>query len=79
MLGKEKTMASIQDVIDAVTKETTDVDSLGAFVAGLKQQLADALAQVGVLTPEQQAAIDQVFASVTANDQKIVDAMAANT
>lgn len=72
-------MASIQDVIDAVTKETTDVDGLGTFVAGLKQQLADALAQVGVLTPEQQAAIDQVFASVTANDQKIVDAMAANT
>lgn len=71
-------MATLQDVIDAVTAETNNVDSLATFVAGLKQQLADALAAAGTLTPEQQAAIDGVFASVNANNQKIVDAMAAN-
>jgi len=71
-------MATIDDLVAAVTKETTDVDSLTTFVAGLKQQLADALAKVGTLTPAQQSAIDGVFASVNANDQKIADAMAAN-
>ncbi len=70
---------TIDDLITAVTKESTDIDSLSTFIAGLKQQLADALAQVGTLTPAQQTAIDGVFNSISANDQKIVDAMAANT
>lgn len=70
--------ATIQDVVDAVTAETSHVASLKAFVDGLKQQLADALAAAGQLTPEQQAALDGVFAQVHANDQAITDAMAAN-
>lgn len=69
---------TIDDLVAQVAKETTDVASLVAFVTGLKQQLTDALAQVGVLTPAQQSAIDGVFAAAVANDQAIVDAQAAN-
>ena len=71
-------MATIDELVIAVTKETTDVDSLLALIGGLKQQLLDALAKVGQLTPAQQAAIDGVFDSVSANDQRVADALAAN-
>lgn len=71
-------MPTIDEVVAAVDKETTDVASLLALIAGLKQQLLDALAQVGVLTPEQQAAIDGVFAKLQANDQAVADALANN-
>ncbi len=73
---------TIQDAIDQLTakatKESTDIDSYNAVVAGLRQALADALAAAGALTPAQQAAFDGVFAAFDANDQKIVDAMGAN-
>jgi hypothetical protein len=71
-------MASIQDLVAAVDKETTDTGSLIALLAGIKQQLADALAQVGQLTPEQQAAIDGVFDKLNANDQAVADALGNN-
>lgn len=71
-------MATIDELVIAVSKEVTDVDSLLALIGGLKQQLLDALAQVGQLTPDQQAAIDGVFASLSANDQRVADALAAN-
>jgi hypothetical protein len=70
---------TIDDLVAEVAVQTTKVDSFISFVAGLKQQLADALANAGGLTPEQQAAVDGVFATVQSNDQKITDAMAANT
>lgn len=71
-------MATIDDVVAAVSKETTDVDSLLALIGGLKQQLLDALAQAGQLTPAQQLAIDGVFDSLSANNQRVADALAAN-
>lgn len=71
-------MATIEEVVAAVDKETTDTDSLIAFIAGLKTMLQDALNNAGKLTPEQQAALDGVFAKVNANDQAVVDAMANN-
>jgi ABC-type amino acid transport substrate-binding protein len=69
---------TIQNILDAVTAETTSISSLQAFIAGLKQQLADALAAAGTLTPAQQAALDQVFSTVTANSAAIVAAQQAN-
>lgn len=47
------------DVLAAVQKETTVIDSLGVFV----QQLKDQLVAQGV----DQAAIDAAFAGITAN------------
>ena len=69
---------AIADLTAKAAKESTDIDSYNAVVAGIKQALADALATAGALSPAQQAAFDGVFASLDANDQKIVDAMAAN-
>jgi hypothetical protein len=71
-------MATVEELVGAISKETSDVDSLLAFIGGLKTQLQDALAQAGQLTPEQQAAIDGVFERLNANDQAIADAMAQN-
>jgi len=71
-------MATIDDIVAAVTKETTDTGSLVALTGSLKAALVDALSKVGTLTPAQQAAIDGVFDSVNANDQAVADALAAN-
>ena len=70
-------MITLDDVLNDVTDETTKIDSLGTFVAGLKQQVADALA--GVLTPAQQTKVDAIFAAVETNKAKVVAAMDANT
>lgn len=70
-------MASLDDVLVVVTKESTDIGSINAFIAGLKQQLADALAGT-TLPPATQAKVDAIFANVTKNDQAVVDALAAN-
>lgn len=69
---------TISDLADEVARLTTNVGSYNAFVDGIKQALADALAQVGTLTPAQQAAFDTTFAAFKAQDQALVDAMAAN-
>jgi len=71
-------MTSIDDLVAAVTKETTDTGSLVALTASLKAALVDALSKVGTLTPAQQAAIDGVFDQVNSNDQAVADALAAN-
>ena len=70
--------ATIDDLVAAVSKETTDTGSLIALSTSLKAALVDALSKVGVLTPAQQAAIDGVFDSLNSNDQAVADALAAN-
>jgi hypothetical protein len=70
-------MANLDDILAKVAQETTDIGSLKVFIAGLKQQIADALAGV-TLPPAVQAKVDAVFSGVTANDQAVIDAMAAN-
>lgn len=75
----EKNMATVTEglnkILAEVTAESGKIDSLAAFVATLKQQLLDALA--GTITPEQQAAVDAVFAAVQGNEAKVVAAMDA--
>lgn len=75
--NQEKIMASLDETLAVVTKEATDVGSIKAFIVGLKQQLADALANVK-LSPADQAKVDAIFTQATANSQGIVDALAAN-
>ena len=77
LANQEKIMSSLDDVLAATTKETTDIASLSTFVAGLQQQIADALAGV-TLPPAVQAKVDAVFAAVNTNDAAVVAAMAAN-
>ncbi len=77
LLVLEKIMASLDDVLADVTAESTKLDSLTAFVAGLKQQLADALAGAN-LPPAVQSKVDAIFAAVETNKQKVQDALDAN-
>jgi hypothetical protein len=71
-------MASLDQVLQDVSDESTQIDGLSTLTAGLKQQLADALAGV-TLPPAVQAKVDAVFSGVEANKQKVVDAINANT
>jgi capsule polysaccharide export protein KpsE/RkpR len=73
----EKIMTSLQDVLDAVTAESTKVDGIVALVASIKQQLADALSGT-TLPPAVQAKVDAVFAGLTANATKLDTALQAN-
>jgi molecular chaperone GrpE (heat shock protein) len=76
---KETLMATLDQVLDAVAAEGTKLDSLNVLVDGIRQQLKDALANVGGVTPEMQAKIDQVMANVTANIDKVQEAINENT
>lgn len=74
----ERIMHTLDEVLADVTEEGTKIDSLTVFVAGLKQQIADALSGVK-LPPAVQAKVDAVFDAVEANKAKVVAAMDANT
>ena len=76
--NQRKMMATLDEVLTDVADEGTQIDSLSVLVAGMKQQLADALAGT-TLPPAVQAKVDAVFAGVEANKQKVVDAINANT
>lgn len=72
-----KIMATLDEVLAAVQSQETMIDGISTLIAGLKQQLADALAGSGALTPEVQAKIDQIFAEAEENRVKLADALAA--
>lgn len=76
--NQETMMATLDETLAAVTAEDTKVDSIIALVAGLKQQLADALSGT-TLPPATQAKVDQIFAQATASAGKIDTAISANT
>ena len=66
---------TVQQVLDAVTAESTKVDSLIALVATLKGQIGT----VTGLTAEQQTQINSIFAGVTAEAAAVQAALDANT
>ena len=70
-------MATLDAVLADVQDESTKLNSLSTFIAGLKQQIADALAGV-TLSPAVQAQIDAVFAGVESNKAKVQAALDAN-
>lgn len=71
-------MATIQEVLDVVAATSGSADSIIVLLNGIKQQLADALAQIGGVPAEVQAKIDEVFAIAVANKAKIDEAVSAN-
>jgi predicted choloylglycine hydrolase len=71
-------MATLDELLQDVSDESTQIDSLATLTAGLKQQLQDALSGAS-LPPAVQAKVDAVFAAVDANKGKVVDAINANT
>jgi hypothetical protein len=74
--GEQNIMATAQDLIDEVAKQTTTVASLKTYTAGLRKALADAIAANGGVI--NQAQLDAVMANMTKNDQDMADAMVEN-
>lgn len=66
-------MATIQDVSNAVSQESSVDDSIITLLNGIVQQLKDAQAS------NDPAALDAVVAGIQANTKKIQDAVTANT
>ena len=75
--NQETIMATLDEVLADVAAESTAIDSLAALTAGLKRQVADALANT-TLPPDVQAKIDAVFTGLEQNKQKVMDAITAN-
>jgi hypothetical protein len=67
---------SLDELLGAVTAQTTQITSLALLTSGIKAQLDAALA--GELSPDQQAKVDAIFAEVDANTAAIVTAINAN-
>ena len=76
LANQEKIMITLDQILADVTDEGTQIKSLSTLMAGIKQQLADALAGV-TITPAVQAKIDAVFAGVEANKAEVVAAINA--
>lgn len=76
--NQETMMATLDQILQDVTDESTAIDSISTLIAGLKQQLADALANTS-LPPDVQAKIDAVFSAAESNKAKLAAALAANT
>jgi len=71
-------MDSIDRIVADVSAQTTEIDSLKAFIASLKTQIADALAGT-TLPPAVEARLAAIFPPLEANTQAIHDAMQENT
>jgi hypothetical protein len=70
----EQIMATLDQLIEKVGEQSTQLASLNTFVEGLQE----AIRNEG-LSPEDQAKVDRVFAEMLANDQRIADAFTENT
>jgi Spy/CpxP family protein refolding chaperone len=70
-------MATLDELVEAAQAEDTKIDSLVALTERLHQKVLDALS--GTLTPEQQAKIDEAFAAIADNPDRIQAAIDANT
>ena len=66
--------AKLDEIVAKVTEQSTQLDSLNVFVEGLQEAIRQEQ-----LTPQDQAKVDAVFATLRANDQKIADAFTENT
>ena len=65
-------MATLQDLVNDVAAETTEIGMLTAFINNLKAQIT----AIPGITPAQQTEIDSIFAGMEANKAAISAAMA---
>lgn len=70
--------ATLDDLLNLAKDENTQEKSLIALLTKTKQDLLDALKNMG-LTPAQQLTIDNTFAQLTQNATQVIDAINANT
>jgi len=73
----KETMATLDEILEVVTATSGTADSIVALITGLKQQVADLIAQIGTLPPEFQAKVDAIFDAAIANKAKLDTAVNA--
>jgi hypothetical protein len=73
----KKIMATLDEILEVVTATSGTADSIVALITGLKQQVADLIAQIGTLPPEFQAKVDAIFDAAIANKAKLDTAVNA--
>ena len=66
--------ATLNDLVGKVQEQTGTVNSMKAFIAGLEQQIKDALSGER-LSPEAQTKVNQIFSQLTQNTQEVADAI----
>lgn len=64
-------MATIEEVLEEVTAQSTRLDSIDALLDGLQTQIQELIAGQGNVPPALQAKIDEVFNVARQNTQKI--------
>lgn len=69
--------AQVAAILAGVTEETTLIGGIGKVIDGLKQQVADALANMNI-PPDVQANLDAIFSTEEANKAALAAALAAN-
>lgn len=74
---EENIMATLDEVLAAVTEERTVVDGVSALLDQLKLMLDEALARE--LTPAQQAKVDAIFAAAQGNKTELATALLDHT
>jgi hypothetical protein len=70
--------ATLDQILQDVTDESSVIDSVTALIQGLKQQIADALTGT-TLPPAVQAKVDAIFSTAEANKEKLAQALVDNT
>lgn len=73
---QEILMDSIDRIVADVAAQSTEIESLKAFIVSLKNQVADALSGT-TLPPAVEARLAAIFPPLEANTQAIADAIAA--
>ena len=74
----EKVMHTLQEVLDLVTSQRTQIDGVTALVVGLRNQVKVILDNNSAAQTTQQL-IDQVFEKAAANASALTDAIKENT
>ncbi|MEH2525877.1 hypothetical protein V1288_003786 [Bradyrhizobium sp. AZCC 2176] len=70
---ERRQMRTLDETLASVQGQSTQIDSLVAYNAGLRQQLADIIS--GALPPDVQAKVDQLFDAVEQNATKLAAAL----
>jgi hypothetical protein len=75
---KEKIVATIDQLAQDVSDESTLIESVATLITGLRQQILDALS--GATLPEAvQAKVNAVFATAESNKARLTSALATGT
>ena len=67
-------MADLDQDLELIQQQGTQIDGVATLIATLRQQIADAMSGV-TLPPAVQAKVDAVFAGLTANSGKLAVAL----